>query len=144
VRLKPPSAGRASSPGLEAEAAQAFEAKPPTASPKPPATVEKPERPEPAAAAGPSAAERAEQKREQVARAAARGELGEPRVREIYKEFIEAKRRSNESTASITYDKLADSLRKQVDKLKKEHTDRRIDFAVVTKDGKTMIKPIIK
>ena len=96
-------------------------------------------------ATGPTAAERAEALRETAAnRASKREDLGESRVREIYKELLDAKRRGNESTASITFEKLQDSLKKQVDKLQKEHIDRRIDFAVVTKDGKAMIKPIIK
>lgn len=134
--LRPPSAARPSSPSLEAEAARAATL---GNAPVGPSAASFPAPPAPTAAA------RAEAKRDAASdRAGRREDLAEPRVREIYKEFVEAKRRSNESTASITYDKLADSLRKQVDKLKKEHTDRNIDFAVVTKDGKTMIKPIIK
>lgn len=124
IGLRPPGAGRSSSPG--------------EASPAPPAASAA------STPTGPSAADRAAAKRSEVAAQGGRADLAEPRVREIYKEFIDAKRRSNESTASITYDKLADSLRQQVDKLKTQHKDRRIDFAVVTKDGKTMIKPIIK
>jgi hypothetical protein len=134
--LRPPTAGRASSPSLEGEA-------PPLPRPPPPPA---PAAAPPPAASGPTAAERAEALRENAANKAAKRDegLGESRVRQIYNDLIEAKRKANESTASITFDKLNDSLKKQVDKLKKEHTDRRIDFTVVTKDGKAMIKPIIK
>lgn len=151
--LRPPSAGRASSPSLEGELGGAqtppprnVAAAPVAALPTPhPAPVPVPV-PASAVASTPTAAERADALREGAAHRAARrpDDLGESRVRQIYNELLEAKRRGNESTASITFDKLHDSLKKQVDKLKKEHTDRRIDFAVVTKDGKAMIKPIIK
>ncbi len=129
--LRPPSAGRASTPDG-------------VSTPPPPVAQGAASLGPASGPGGPSAADRAAVKRADVAAQGGRGDMAEPRVREIYKEFIEAKRRSNESTAAITYDKLADSLRKQMDKLKTEHKDRRIDFAVVTKDGKTMIKPIIK
>ncbi len=149
--LRPPTAARASSPSFEGDATPAtpaplrqapVAAPPPVASPAASAPATATDR----APIGPTAAERAEALRDNAAKAAVRRDegLGESRVRQIYNELLDAKRKANESTASITFDKLHDSLKKQVDKLKKEHTDRRIDFAVVTKDGKAMIKPIIK
>ena len=149
--LRPPSASRASSPALDPlPAAQAPSAPAPSYAPPSLAPARAPIPPaaprgDATDGGGPSAADRAATRRAELAAQPDRRDgLAEPRVREIYKEFVEAKRRGNESTASITYDKLADSLRQQVDKLKKTHTDRSIDFAIVTKDGKTMIKPIIK
>ena len=55
-----------------------------------------------------------------------------------------SRRERNESTAGITFEKLADSLRSQADKLKSKHSAKRVDYEVVVKDGKTLIKPIVR
>jgi hypothetical protein len=70
--------------------------------------------------------------------------MDDRRLREIYSEYVQAKRKANESTAGVTFEKLADSLRVQTDKLKNKHAGRKVDYQVVVKDGKTLIKPIIK
>jgi hypothetical protein len=70
--------------------------------------------------------------------------LSDQRVREIYTKYVETKRTSNESTAGITYDKLAESLRAQANKLRATHPNRRVDYEVVVKDGKTLLKPVLK
>ena len=57
---------------------------------------------------------------------------------------MQTRRERNESTAGITFEKLADSLRSQADKLKGKHVSKRVDYEVVVKDGKTLIKPIVK
>jgi len=71
------------------------------------------------------------------------GDLNDGRLRELYGQYVQAKRERNESTAGITYEKLADSLKSQADKLKDKH-GKRVDYEVVVKDGKTLIKPIVK
>jgi hypothetical protein len=65
-------------------------------------------------------------------------------MREIYAKYVGAKRAANESTAGITYDKLASSLRAQAEKIRTTHPTRSVDFEVVTKDGKTALRPIVK
>lgn len=88
--------------------------------------------------------------RSDVAQRAARaqqpefGELNDGRLREIYGQYVQTRRERNESTAGITFEKLADSLRSQADKLKGKHASKRVDYEVVVKDGKTLIKPIVK
>jgi hypothetical protein len=69
--------------------------------------------------------------------------LPEARVRAIYAEYIEAKRHRKESTASITYEALANRLRESGAKLEQKH-GRPIDFEVNEKDGKTILKAILK
>jgi hypothetical protein len=69
--------------------------------------------------------------------------LSEARVRAIYAEYIEAKRHRKESTASITYEALANRLRESGAKLEQKH-GRPIDFEVNEKDGKTILKAILK
>jgi len=76
--------------------------------------------------------------------APAKGDLSEQKMREIYAKYVGAKRAANESTAGITFDKLAQSLRAQAEKIRTSHPTRTIDFEVVTKDGKTALRPVVK
>ena len=65
-------------------------------------------------------------------------------MREIYSQYVQARRDRNESTAGITFEKLSDSLRSQATKLKEKHSAKRVDYEIVVKDGKTLIKPIVR
>jgi hypothetical protein len=71
-------------------------------------------------------------------------DLSDGRLREIYSQYVQSRRDRNESTAGITFEKLADSLRSQAEKLKSKHTSKRVDYEVVVKEGKTLIKPIVR
>jgi hypothetical protein len=70
-------------------------------------------------------------------------DLPEARVRQIYAQYVEAKRRGNESTAAITYEAVAKSLRESSAKLR-EKTGKAVDFEVAMKDGRAILKPVIK
>lgn len=76
--------------------------------------------------------------------AAADGALPDQRMRQIYSKYVEAKRSANESTAGVTYEKLAETLRAQADRLKVSHPAKSIDYDVVIKDGKTLLKPVLR
>jgi hypothetical protein len=65
-------------------------------------------------------------------------------VKELYREYVTAKRQCNESTSSITEASLAKSLRGTAEKLKEKHRGRRIDYEVVIKDGRAVLKPVVK
>lgn len=69
---------------------------------------------------------------------------GEARMRQIYENYVEAKRGNNERTDKIDYEKVAKSLKKMVPKLDRKHKGKRIDFKVVVIDGKVGIKPVVK
>ena len=69
---------------------------------------------------------------------------GDARMRQIYDSYVDAKRRNNERTDKIDYERVAKSLRKMVPKLDRKHKGKRIDFKVVIKDGKVGIKPVVK
>ena len=74
-----------------------------------------------------------------------RNDMAEDRVRQLYSQYIETKRKQNESTASITYEGLASSLRASSEKLKEKHgPGKSVDFEVVVKDGKTILRPVVK
>jgi hypothetical protein len=57
---------------------------------------------------------------------------------------VETKRQANESTAGVTYEKLAATLRAQTQRLQESHPTKTIDYEVVVKDGKTQLKPILR
>jgi hypothetical protein len=79
-----------------------------------------------------------------AAHAKRRATTVEKRTREIYNAYVQMRREAGESTANVTFDKLERSLSKQRDQLKEKHAGRDVDFEVVKKDGRTVIRPVIK
>ena len=71
------------------------------------------------------------------------GDLADDRIRQLYAQYVDVKRRQNESTATITYDAVAKSLRDSSAKLREKH-GKAVDFEVTVKDGKTILKPVLK
>jgi hypothetical protein len=71
-------------------------------------------------------------------------ELSPQRLRQIYGQYVEAKRRANESTAALTFEKVAANLRQTAQSLREKHRSHSVDFEVVLKNGKPAIKPIVK
>jgi hypothetical protein len=69
--------------------------------------------------------------------------LPEYRVRQLYVEYVEAKRRQKESTAALTYEGLAESLRSSSARLREKH-GKPVDFEVGIKDGKAVLRPRVK
>jgi hypothetical protein len=72
------------------------------------------------------------------------GNLSDERVRQIYTQYVETKRKTGESTAALTYDSLARSLRDSSEKLREKHRGRNVDFEVAVKDGKAVLRPVVK
>jgi hypothetical protein len=70
--------------------------------------------------------------------------LSEERIRELYTNYVKSKRARNESTAQITYETVAKSLRESSKRLKEKHGGRDVDFEVTEKDGKTILKPVVR
>ena len=68
----------------------------------------------------------------------------EGNLRRVYDQYVAAKRTSNEPTDGLTYEKLQRSLARQEEQLRAKHGDRQIDFEVVTQDGRTRIRPVIR
>lgn len=69
-------------------------------------------------------------------------DLSEAQIRQIFDTYVLARQRTNESTAGVTFEGLATTLRKQVPQLLKKHDARAIDFKVVIKDGKAVLRAI--
>lgn len=70
--------------------------------------------------------------------------ISDNRLREIYGKLVETKRQCNESTAGVSVDGLTRSLRESQQKLREKHAGKQIDFDVVVKDGKAVVRPIIR
>ena len=70
--------------------------------------------------------------------------LSDERVRQIYTKYVESRRSLKESIAGVTIDTLAKSLRDSSEKLRAKHVGKAVDFEVQVKDGKTILKPIVK
>ena len=71
-------------------------------------------------------------------------DLSDARIRQIYAQYVEAKRAAKESTAGVTYEALAKQLRQQAEKLKVSHPQKTVDYSVVMKDGKPTLKPTLR
>jgi len=71
-------------------------------------------------------------------------DLAPARLRQIYGQYVDAKRRCNESTASITFEKVAHNLRETARQLRARLNARKVDFEVVLKDGTPVLRPVIK
>jgi hypothetical protein len=69
--------------------------------------------------------------------------LTDDRVRELHARLVEAKRQTQDA-GSVSVEGLAKSLKATEAKLREQHKNRRIDFDVVIKDGKAVLKPIVR
>ncbi|QRK11827.1 hypothetical protein JQX13_18255 [Archangium violaceum] len=91
---------------------------------RPPAAP-RPAAPRPASASGPT-------------------QLSDDNLKSVYNAYVAAKRRNNEDTSKMSYDSIAASLRKQVPELMKQHGAKSVEFKVVIKDGKAVLKAVPK
>jgi hypothetical protein len=70
--------------------------------------------------------------------------LSDERVAQLHAELNAARRQLNQSSSSVSLDALAKSLRDTETKLKGQHGGRSVDFQVVIKDGKPIVKPVVR
>jgi len=68
--------------------------------------------------------------------------LPEARVRALHQAYVDARKQTNAS--AVSFEKLERSLRETEAKLKSTHQGRTVDFEVVIKDGKAILKPKLK
>jgi hypothetical protein len=78
------------------------------------------------------------------AAASGSGELSEDKLKAVYDAYVSAKRRNKEDTSKMSFDNVAASLRKQVPELIKQHNAKSVEFKVVIKDGKAVLKAVPK
>lgn len=77
------------------------------------------------------------------AAAAAPTLLSEDRVRTLHAELVAARRQLNQGD-NVSMDSLARSLRETEKKLRAQHVGRSVDFQIVVKDGKPIVKPVVR
>ncbi len=65
------------------------------------------------------------------------------RVRALHARLVEAKRQTQD-TGAVSMEGLARSMKATEAKLREQHQNRKIDFDVVIKDGKAVLKPIVR
>lgn len=64
-------------------------------------------------------------------------------MQQLHARLLEAKRQTNDQQ-QVSVDGLRKSLAAAEERLRKQHGDRKIDFDVVIKDGKAVVKPILR
>ncbi|MBI3184486.1 MAG: hypothetical protein HYZ28_20310 [Myxococcales bacterium] len=72
------------------------------------------------------------------------GGLSDAKLRSIYDAYLMAKRRCNEDVSRLSYESVAGALKKQVPELLKQHNAKAVDFKVVIKDGKAILRAVPK
>lgn len=75
---------------------------------------------------------------------AAASPVSEEKLRAVYEAYVTAKKRCNEDVSKLTYESMANTLKKQVPELLKQHKAQGVDFKVVIKDGKAVLRAIPK
>ena len=75
-------------------------------------------------------------------RAPAAAEISEDKLRKLYDTYLVARQRCGEPTDGISYDSVAKRIRAQVPQLMEKHKARNIEFKVVIKGGKAVLKAI--
>ena len=75
--------------------------------------------------------------------------LATNRARHLFTVFADTRRSAatclfDAPGAALTFERLAESLRSQASKLRTAHPSKSVDYEVVVKDGKTMLKPILR
>lgn len=72
------------------------------------------------------------------------GGLNEQKIKAIYDAYVMAKRRCGEDTSKLSLDSVATTLRSQVPTLMKQHNAKSVEFKVVIKDGKAVLRALPK
>lgn len=70
------------------------------------------------------------------------GGLTDQKIKAIYDAYVMAKRRCGEDTKGLTFDSVATTLRKQVPELMKQHQAKSVEFKVVIKDGRAVLRAL--
>jgi hypothetical protein len=84
-------------------------------------------------------ANRGEQKQQQQASSF---HIPEDKLRKLYDTYVVARQRTGESVAGLTYDAVASKIRSQVPELLAKHKANNVEFKVVIKGGKAVLKAV--
>ncbi len=81
------------------------------------------------------------QKKERTAPSAP-SDISEDKLRKLYDTYLVARQRCGEPTTGISYESVASRIREQVPQLMEKHKARNIEFKVVIKGGKAILRAI--
>jgi hypothetical protein len=68
--------------------------------------------------------------------------LGDERMRELHDQLVDERRKLNQR-GKVNLETLAGSLRETEAKLRSQYQNKNIEFRVVVKDGKAIVKPFV-
>jgi hypothetical protein len=68
--------------------------------------------------------------------------LGDTQMKALYDAFVSAKKRCKEDVSKLSFESVAKSVQKQIPELMQKHKAKSIDFKVVIKDGKAILKAV--
>jgi hypothetical protein len=70
--------------------------------------------------------------------------LSDQTLRAVYEAFLSARKRCNEDVSRVSFEQVAQTLRKQVPDLMKKHNAKTVELRVVIKEGKAVLQVIPK
>ncbi len=70
------------------------------------------------------------------------GAISDAKLEQLYGAFVTAKKRCKEDTSGISMDAMRKSLNKQIPAIKAKHGAKAVDFKVVIKGGKAILKAV--
>ncbi len=80
----------------------------------------------------------------QPAKPSAAGGLADPQMRSLYDAYISAKKRCNEDVSKLTFEAVSRSVSKQIPEILTRYKAKAVDFKVVIKDGRAILKAVPK
>lgn len=72
------------------------------------------------------------------------GGLSDAKLKAIYDAYVMAKKRCNEDTSRLSFESVSQTLKAQVPALMKQHNAKSVEFKVVIKDGKAVLRALPK
>jgi hypothetical protein len=73
----------------------------------------------------------------------ARQDLAPERIQAIYRDYVSARQRCNQSTVGLTFDKVSQQIRTQENALRQKH-GKEVDFQVTIREGKAILRAVRK
>mgnify|MGYP006283837725 CR=1 FL=1 len=65
-------------------------------------------------------------------------------MKKLYRAYIEARKQTGQPVKGVTYEKMVQSINKQLPSIKKKHGSNNVEFCVVVKKGKAILKAVPK
>ncbi len=72
------------------------------------------------------------------------GAPGDRQMRELYTQYIAAKKQCGEDVSRLTFDAVARSVQKQTPEIMAKYKAKSVEYKVVVKDGKASLKAVPK